>query len=285
MPKFRKIALIIGAMKSGTTSLYADLARHPAIASSFNKETKFFSSDERFARGEDWYYSRYDIGPAHEWVIDGTTDCAKFPYCGDVPARLQAYGADVKLIYIMRHPVRRLESHARHAARTGCEVNDIRSDRRDHSLDAGLSHVARAVSNYAMQIDQFRDWFDRREMLLLTTEEYHVDPAAVRDRIIGFLGLQPMPGMPPLTERRNRGDGFIRHRKVAAFVRDIPVVGPALRRVLPRSVQELGWERAVVPGRFRFTAAEEQALISEMRPDLDRLRDDYGVDIARWWRL
>lgn len=284
MPRFQNIALIIGSMKSGTTSLYADLARHPSIASSRTKETKFFSSDERFGRGEDWYHSLYDIAPEHEWIIDGTTDCTKFPYCGDVPGRLRAYGAKVKLIYIMRHPVRRMESHARHVAHCRSEVNDVLSDRADHSLDAGPSDVARATTNYAMQIDRFRDWFDRGDLLLATAEEYRADPVAVSERILAFLGLPPMDRSAPMTEQLNRADRFIRPRKIAA-IRKVPIVGQVLRMVLPEPVRKLGWEQDLVPGRFRFTAAEEQALIAEMRPDLDRLRDTYNVDIARWWGL
>jgi len=282
--RLKNIVLIIGAMKSGTTTLYADLAHHPEIASSPQKELLFFSSDERFARGADWYNSSYHIEAQHKWLIDGTTDCAKYPYCGDVPARLHAYGANAKIIYMMRHPVRRMESHARHVARARAEVNEVRSDRHEgHSLEFGPSDVSRAVSNYAMQIDQFRPWFDRGDMLLVNTEEYDQQREEVIKRIIEFLGLEPMVGLPP-SQRFNRGDAFIRRTKLG-YIRNIPVLGPFLKAVLPESMRKKAWEKDVLPGRFHFTQEEETKLVQEMRGSLDRLRDEYGVDIARWWNL
>ena len=200
-------------MKSGTTSLYSDLARHPSVVSLSRKEPTFFSSDERFGRGENWYHSLCETSTKSKWIVDGSTDCSKYPYCGDVPARLRAYGANVKLLYIMRHPVRRLESHARHVARLKREVNAITSDRPDHSLDSGPSDVAWAVSDYAMQIDQFREWYDRGDMLLVTMEEYQADPSKVVARAIAFLGLPATPYPEVSSTKLNRGDGFMRPSK------------------------------------------------------------------------
>ena len=107
--------LMLGAMKCGTTSLYQYLEQHPDIASSPMKEPLFFSSDEVFARGRAWYESLYPDANRSAWTLDGSTDCTKYPFCGDVPARMLAFGGEFRLIYIMRNPLRRVESHARHA--------------------------------------------------------------------------------------------------------------------------------------------------------------------------
>ena len=45
--------LIIGAMKSGTTSLFATLAQHPQIAPAHPKEPGFFAFEDVNAQGLD----------------------------------------------------------------------------------------------------------------------------------------------------------------------------------------------------------------------------------------
>ncbi|MEO0377749.1 MAG: hypothetical protein AAF329_24750 [Cyanobacteria bacterium P01_A01_bin.17] len=44
-------ALIIGAMKCGTTSLFHYLAEHPQVSPSRNKEPFFFCDDRRYQQG------------------------------------------------------------------------------------------------------------------------------------------------------------------------------------------------------------------------------------------
>lgn len=49
--------LIIGAQKSGTTSLYNYLIEHPLIIPALNKEIHFF--DIYFEKGLNWYLSHF----------------------------------------------------------------------------------------------------------------------------------------------------------------------------------------------------------------------------------
>ena len=49
--------LIIGAQKSGTTSLYHSLVRHPQVRPCLVKEVHFF--DQNYHRGTDWYRAHF----------------------------------------------------------------------------------------------------------------------------------------------------------------------------------------------------------------------------------
>lgn len=276
--------LIIGAMKCGTTSLYQYLEQHPLIASSQIKEPRYFSDDICFARGPAWYESLYPDADARQWVLDGSTDCSKFPYCGDVPGRMALHGGRFRLIYIMRHPLRRIESHARHVQLYRTEVNEIRSGRNDHDLDQGVSDIAMAVSDYATQIDRFRDWYDRGEMLLLTSEELQRDPKRVVDRIFEFLGLDPVPALRE-PQFANRAGEIAELSATGRLLRRIPLVNRALRAVLPAPVRALGWRPVKVPGRFTLTEAEEAMLLERLMPGLVRLRDSYGIDAGDHWNI
>ena len=47
--------LVIGAQKSGTTSLFVLLRKHPNIYLPAQKEVQFFSSEMLYAKGLEWY--------------------------------------------------------------------------------------------------------------------------------------------------------------------------------------------------------------------------------------
>ena len=223
------------------------------------------------------------IGPG-QWALDGSTDCAKYPFVGDVPARLKAFDAEFKIIFMMRHPLRRMESHARHAQFFGEEVNDIRSDRKDHSLDYGISPASRAISNYAMQIDVFREWFDRGDLLLVAAEELKADPASVIERTLKFIGLPPIASLSVPTFQNRAGERRSKLPLLQMLDRT-PRLNRLLRSIAPAWARQRMWKKLEVPGRFRLSPDEEQSLIAELMPSLVRLRDDYGVDASTTWGI
>lgn len=59
----KNYVLIIGAMKSGTTTLFDLLSAHPAIAPCSLKEPGFFAFEDRWAEGFAWYESLFDFDP------------------------------------------------------------------------------------------------------------------------------------------------------------------------------------------------------------------------------
>ncbi|MEZ5721509.1 MAG: sulfotransferase [Paracoccaceae bacterium] len=59
LPRLLPQFIIIGAMKSGTTTLYRYLDLHPAVEMSRDKETDFFLTEKNRARGLDWYAAQF----------------------------------------------------------------------------------------------------------------------------------------------------------------------------------------------------------------------------------
>ena len=71
--------IVIGAMKSATTTLHEQLARQPGFFMSRPKEPNFFSDDAMYARGWGWYSSLFR--PAREADLRGesSTHYTKLP--------------------------------------------------------------------------------------------------------------------------------------------------------------------------------------------------------------
>src|SRR6266699_2261564 len=281
--------LIIGAMKSGTTTLYNYLSHHPQIATG-PKEPSFFAFEETWALGFDWYESLFDYDPArHRYALDASTDYTKHPFCKDVVGRLKASASrKFKLIYIMRHPLRRIESHALHAQRAKREVGQCLSPRLSHSLDAGISAVSMAISRYAYQTDIFSEYYDGGELLLLTLEQLERDPDAVLARVCRFLEIDPLP---PIKDPLKSNMAAPRRPPVLQTLYPLwqrlkmsPLRG-VVKALVPRAVgahihQVLeAW--APPEGRFTLTAEEKCAVIATLTPDLIRLRDRYHIDVQK----
>ena len=56
--------IVVGAMKSATTTLHEQLARQPGVFMSRPKEPNFFSDDAIYARGWGWYSSLFRAASA-----------------------------------------------------------------------------------------------------------------------------------------------------------------------------------------------------------------------------
>ena len=121
-PEIDDFAVIIGAMKSGTTSLFEYLADHPAISPCRTGEPNFFSRPANWRNGLDWYRDHWLWDDEHEWALEASTNYAKgFKFEG-TPGRLaeaRQQGLNFRFIYLLRHPLDRLASQYNHSLRAG----------------------------------------------------------------------------------------------------------------------------------------------------------------------
>lgn len=98
-------AIIIGAQKAATGSLYSHLLSHPKIKGASKKEVHFFDNDEDFFKGVEFYKSHFPKLSATEICIEASP---RYLYHPEVPARmLKLLGKDVKLIVSLREPIER----------------------------------------------------------------------------------------------------------------------------------------------------------------------------------
>ena len=106
--------IIIGAMKCATSTLHEQLAVQPGIFMSELKEPNFFSDDDQYAKGMEWYLSHFKSAEAKDLCGESSTHYSKLPTYPKTIERIAKYLPDVKLIYVMRHPIDRLKSQYIH---------------------------------------------------------------------------------------------------------------------------------------------------------------------------
>lgn len=91
--------VVAGMPRGATTFLYHYLAQHPEIYLPFRKEVNYFCSN--YDRGEDWYLSLYKDMPAAKVAGDISPPCFLDEHA---IARIKQFGAQVKVILVVRNP-------------------------------------------------------------------------------------------------------------------------------------------------------------------------------------
>jgi hypothetical protein len=177
--------IVIGAMKSGTTSLFHYLQAHPQAHMSPLKEVEFFVEEKNWRRGFDWYRAQF-AGARPETIAIGEASTAytKYPEFKGVPERIAQHLPDVRLIYIVRDPIERIRSHYQHRVQSGAEREP---------LERAVLEDDRYVncSRYAMQIERYLPHFPREHVLLVTSERLRSSRAETLRSVYGFLGIDP----------------------------------------------------------------------------------------------
>lgn len=226
-PRALPDAVILGAMKSGTTSLHHYLVQQPGVIEPLRKEVHYF--DVNAERGESWYRAHFGRDGEPGLNLDSSPYYLFHPA---VPRRLHALLPRAKLIVLLRDPVRRAYSHYWHERDKGREalsfeeavaaetarLGDAPQRLADGSLARSHAHQHfsyLARGRYAEQLERWFAVFPRQQCLVLRFEDLAREPLAVLNVALEFLGLPAATGVslearntrryPPLAEATAAG--------------------------------------------------------------------------------
>jgi hypothetical protein len=256
--------IVIGAMKSATTTLHEQLARQPGFVMSRPKEPNFFSDDRMYARGWSWYSSLF--GPAEEAALRGesSTHYTKLPDYPRTVARMMRDLPAVKLIYLMRHPIDRLMSHYVHEQTTGRITVDVHEAIERH-------HELIEYGRYAMQLQPFLDAYGFANVLPVFFPRLVHHPQSELERIGRFLNHGGPLVWDIALKPQNRGKERLRPSPIRQALVQAPVLCALRQRILPRNWSESlkdFWRAGIAP----------PVLQAEL---IARLRDVFDADLAQ----
>ena len=192
--------IVIGAMKAGTTTLFEMLAQHPALCRTWAHTPKLSSPKEinyfrhlyregNTALHYDWRFP-FDAG-VHAWTLDVSPSYAKSPSSKAVSGRIASLGGRIKLAYILREPVDRIESHFAHKLHTVGKI-------------PRLGYCIR-TSSYAMHLDEYARHFEREDILLLDFDQLRRSPAVIMGQVCEFLGIDLVASQTQVHNKRRVG--------------------------------------------------------------------------------
>jgi hypothetical protein len=207
--------IVIGAQKSGTTSLYEYLSKHPSLCLPIAKDISFFNKDVHCFTDEarsnaEWAKYLNKMFPEADPDLPWGTVVAGYMYGGargdesaDVrttPLRMHKRLPDVRLIAILRDPVERARSHHAMASIEGWDTRPYDVAIRELLQPEALASARRELQEstgyvvfgeYGRILSGYFDVFPREQLLVLFTKDLDNDPRSVIRRIFEFLDVDP----------------------------------------------------------------------------------------------
>lgn len=220
--------LVVGAMKSGTTTLSSLLADHPEVDLISEKESSSFldrstastaasklRSSRATAAGE--VSTAYTQAP----VIDCDPGIAR-DFVGD----------DLKIVAVLREPYSRALSHWRHWAQL---------DRNpDGELDDLLARPDQPYVQFSRYYSQLEPWiatFGASQVLALKLEDYERSATNWTVPLGNFLGVSPEGFDTTSIRRENSGDGRVVSRGVGSRIKQLQIY-QKLRPLIPTAARK-----------------------------------------------
>ncbi len=261
-------ALIIGAMKCGTSSLYSYLQAHPQICPAIIKEPEFFSEHQDHGVQTDDYRKLWSFDPAiHKYAMEASSGYTKYPSEPNVPEKIFNYGIRPKFIYIIRNPYDRIASH----------YSFMRYDETG-SMDPDDEHLVN-TSNYYLQLQQYTKYFPRENILILDFDEMTTSPTVVLEKTYRFLNVAP-GHYPDDYSIKNVGRveaKFLRKFETTKVSGLFRMASGPVRRLRARIVERRGLSKK------RLLTEEEKTFVRhELQEDMANLYHSYGFDVRKW---
>ncbi len=293
--------LVIGAAKSGTTSLWQYLSQHPQVFMHPGKQLNFFSyaGDLHFAGpaprdlkrriiSDIASYSAQFRGVGSERAVG---ECSNSYLCSSAAAeRIHRHLPGVKLLAILRHPAERAYSRFLQLVQTGREEErdfrtalDLERARiRDvwwpefHYLKAGL---------YYSQLVPYTRLFHCGRIKVLLNEDLSADPDGTMRSVFEFLGVDPT--FTPDASIKYSVTGLPRRRLVHKILSGLRAARPyatpyfsesQLNRIL-RIAGAVNERNLVKP---RLLPDIRRKLIDGYREDTLKLQDLLQRDLSSW---
>lgn len=216
-------ALIAGAQRCGTTSMFRALVQHPLMLRPIlRKGVHYF--DTGYDQGIDWYRAHFPTrwavaragraGGGHARTFESSPYYLFHP---SAPVRIASALPEVRVIVLVRDPVERAYSAHAHEFARGYEDRSFEQalELEEHRLagqsdrlrsdDAAYSHAHQhqaylARGRYADQLDRMAAAVGRDRILVVDSHDFFETPEPAFTRVLDFLDLP-----------EHRGTVFDRH--------------------------------------------------------------------------
>ena len=293
----RPNAFLIGATKSGTTSLAQMLGQHPKVF--LPDAAFFFSKDDFYRRGMDWYQDSYFAKSASSTIrIDSTPD---YLLRGEkvIPRILNHFDEpqNLKFIAILRNPIERAYSHYWMAVRRGTEsLSFLDAIRREVQRKVGGGTESTpspgqtgryiAEGKYASNLKPYLKRFDRSQFHILLFDDFAANSEHEIRKLFVFLDLDAEIPLEPL-----HANMAAKHRSssLRSYTnnRDHPT-RMILRKLLPAKLRKIAFRRLIELNKAPFTPPPipQEAvniLTDSLKVEIDELEQLLDRDLSHWF--
>lgn len=303
---------VVGAAKSGTTSLYEYMKMHPQIYMAPIKETHHFSTDidntkfrPNYARSLNKDLTRFletdmEDGIFHAFVKDRAQYIKLFRnvknekaigeitnsylYSKEAARNIHSTFPDAKVIMMLRNPIDRAFSHYLMDLRIGYETADFMTAvKKDMARDPkgwGISNLYIEIGMYAEQVKRFVEVIPEQQRRIYIFDDFKKDAGAVVKDMFSFLGVEADVDI-DFSQKFN--PSFIPKNKLIGKLNTQKKVKDWLKGVLPKSVKSKFKKTFYTDKDLpRITAEEKRFLAGIFRDDVMKLGKLLNRDLSKW---
>lgn len=281
MPHLPQI-IVIGSMKSGTSSLCDDLAQHSDVyLISDDKEPSYLaqidcSTEETLSK----YAKLYQHASENQKCIDGSTVYTRLPHVpGVAEYARKILPESAKFLYIVRHPVDRAISHYNHNI-----VKAFTDTPLPKMANEDLPRDLFDISRYAMQLKPWIECFGLERIKVMTFEQFIKSRQACLDEICEFFDLSPMPEVDTSVVKNPTEGRLMTNRSILRPLLDQPFYRNNIRPLLPGKLRD-NLKSKLVPKAGKPQPPRPDQLdyfINELRDEPRALADLLGHDQPFW---
>lgn len=269
---------VIGAEKAGTTSVCELLSQHPDVFFSHPKEPNFFTRPAGDVHSFEWYESLFTSAASYQLVGEGSTTYSKCLTYPGTAQRIASYAPDARIIYIVRQPLRRVESQW--IQRRSMSIKTPQ----DFSLAVRQDPVLLDASLYWQNLNAYREYFDDSRILLLFLEDMKADPVATMLACFSFLGLDPAVPLKDIDRPRNTAEEKRADGNTLALMRRVPMFTRLRDQFVPHSFRRMFKTFMTKPigERPQWDVATRNWFIEQIAADNARLLEYAGKPPNFW---
>lgn len=295
MPTF----IIIGAPKTGTSSIFNYVGQHPDAFTSTPKEPCFFLFDRavpKFAGpGDDTFYSTTIGDIAQYSALFEKAGCKKaigeastlYLQHEDTPRRIFTHLPEVKLIVLLRNPVERAYSHyimhrlQNREPESFARALDLENMRRAQNWAADWQYTGNGF--YHEHIQRYLTLFPKDQLLIKLYDDFERDPVRFMSEIFRFLEIDD--SFVPAMNTRYNITGLPRSPAIRFLLTSRHPVRQALKGLIPHTI------RSHARNRLRQRYLTKPAMPADCRtrletlyrPDIHRLEHLLDRSLAHWF--
>jgi hypothetical protein len=289
---------IIGAAKAGTTSLFHLLRQHPQVFFAFDKEPKFFSDDEIFSRGVDWYCHTY-FAKSAKFPIRAEATPHYLYWADKVAPRIKTAVADrpAKFIAILRNPIDRAHSWYWNMVVDGREslpfADAIQAE--ESRLQENWSQLYPSGSmtygyvrggRYATQLNRYFDLFPKDQFHILLLEDLQKDQEKTVNDLLLFLGIDPNS---ELTIKQQNPSQKPRNKLLHSWIRNQSRVKKLFKGFFPLKLRYRLRSTILESNLMDFNyppmeKSDYSYLAEQFLPEIDQLSKMLDRDLSSWLR-
>ncbi len=303
---------VVGAAKSGTTSIYNYIKPHPDVYLSPIKEPNFFSTDidpERFRKGykkeievdlkkffengmkeeihltfiRDWddYLKLFSKVKNEKAIGEFSTS---YLYSKVAAKNIKDTIPEAKIIMVLRNPIERAFSHYLMDLKIGY-TNLTFKEALEKDINAkekgwGISSLYIELGMYYEQVKRYLEKFDSSQVKIYLFEDLKNTDQFIKD-LYKFLNLDPELYFPDTSKRYNKGKAP-KYKTLFYYATKFGIVDK-VRNILPDDIKNKAKKLLFTEKNIPKMTEEEKAYLREIfEDDIKNLSKLINRDLSHW---